>query len=92
MSENFAGITRAKGKEQGREALLDSIAEPADPSLRRRLESTKVWVWATPGCSVVRSVVVTDGPEPGRFRNVHVLAPEEGVWRCLVWQVTELRT
>ncbi|MFI6537036.1 DUF4440 domain-containing protein [Nonomuraea sp. NPDC050547] len=91
-SAGSIAITRAKGREQNRESLLDEIATPADPTLRRRLEAVEVVPPRAIGRCAVRSLVATDGPQPGRFRNLHLLEDEAGSWRCVLWQVTELRT
>ncbi|GAA2208042.1 hypothetical protein GCM10009850_035000 [Nonomuraea monospora] len=92
LSPHFAGIVRANGLSQSREELLDRISAPTDPAVRRRLDDNAIEVQEAPGWCVVHSIVITDGAAAGRFRNTHLLVQEEDVWRCLFWQVTELRT
>ncbi len=92
LSENFIAITRARGVEQGRQALLEELAHPENPSLHRRVEE-RPSVRQSGDLAVARSVVsILDGSPPfaTRFRNVHVLAREAGGWKCISWQVTKL--
>ena len=86
----FTAITRARGVEQDRAALLHEIAHPQNP-LERRLEG-ELCVRQSGELAVVRSIVaVHNGSLPlSRFRNIHVLASHADVWKCVAWQVTKL--
>ncbi|MFG2001137.1 nuclear transport factor 2 family protein [Spirillospora sp. NPDC048911] len=94
LSADCAGITRARGVEQGREQLLSEIAAPQNPLLHREIDVEGAWRSSNLG--VVRSIVAVHDPakrteSPARFRNLHVLTAEGGRWTCLAWQVTELK-
>jgi ketosteroid isomerase-like protein len=96
LSEGFLGLTRAKGVERTRVELLDDIAHPKNPDIERELEAGTSSVRVAPDLAVTRTVVVTgnrrDAAAPHqRFRNTHVFEREGGVWRCVAWQVTELK-
>jgi hypothetical protein len=93
LAADFVAITRVRGVEQDRAALLGEIGHPPGQPVERRLEP-ETWVRQSGDLAVVRSVVRTiDGSTPpvtARFRNVHVLTREGGEWKCLSWQVTKL--
>ena len=96
LAQNFAAITRARGEEQDRDALLKEIADPKNPNLRRELLERDCWERVSGSLGVVRSIITTPdrtAPQaaPGRFRNVHVFENQQGDWRCVAWQVTELK-
>lgn len=92
LATDFVGITRARGVEQDRDAMLQEVANPKS-LVERQLEPER-WVRQSGDVAVVRSVVVVyDGTSPpvvARFRNVHVLTREGDAWKCLAWQVTKL--
>lgn len=92
LSKDFIAITRARGVEQEREALLDELAHPKNPSVTRTLEGIPS-AWQTGDLAFVRSIVsIQDGEPPiaVRFRNLHILRREGDAWACLAWQVTKL--
>jgi ketosteroid isomerase-like protein len=95
LADNFSLITRARGEEQEKNALLEEIAQPRNPNLRRQLDEDGLWVMASGDLGVVRSVViVTDKTDsaaaPKKFRNAHVFEKQQKEWHCVAWQVTEL--
>ncbi|MFG3438824.1 nuclear transport factor 2 family protein [Nonomuraea sp. NPDC047897] len=90
LAADFVGITRARGEEQARDELLAEVARPANPDLDRDVDADDLWTGRGPNLCVVRSIVTTDEPVR-RFRNLHVLVVEQDRWRCLAWQVTELK-
>jgi hypothetical protein len=97
LAQNFAAITRSGGAEQSRNLLLEEIANPKNPNLRRELDEHDFWVNTSEELGVVRSLVTTTdrgNPEaiPRRFRNIHVFEKQQAIWRCIAWQVTELKT
>jgi hypothetical protein len=96
ISERFGGITRAKGTERDRAELLDDIAHPGNRDFQRQLEVGSTWFSIVGDLAVVRTVVTTSNRrdtsvQPQRFRNTHVFEREAGTWRCVAWQVTELK-
>jgi ketosteroid isomerase-like protein len=92
LAPDFTAITRARGVEQDRAALLDEVANPKS-SVERRLEG-ELSVRQSGDLAVARSVVaVLDGSSPpvlSRFRNIHVLTWHGDAWKCVAWQVTKL--
>lgn len=93
LAPDFAAITRARGVEQDRAAMLQEMANPANPGFVRRLERD-LWIRQSGDLAVVRSIVeMVDGsplPAITRFRNTHVLTRDGDVWTCVAWQVTKL--
>jgi hypothetical protein len=91
-STDFTAITRARGVEQNRTALLAELAKPAR-QVTRQLEGPAE-VLASDTLGIARSVVaVYEGTPPaltGRFRNIHVLTRYGVSWQCVAWQVTKL--
>lgn len=95
IAPDFLGITRARGVEQDKEAMLNELANSQNPNLRRSLEDDQFWADMCGHLGVVRSVVaLTDSSNPQaapkRFRNMHVFEHRAGQWVCLAWQVTAL--
>jgi ketosteroid isomerase-like protein len=91
LASDFAGITRGRGAEQDRAAMLVEVAHPKN-EVRRRLEG-EPWVRQSGNLAVSRSVVeILDGSPPvvTRFPNTHVLTREGSAWKCVAWQVTTL--
>ncbi len=96
LAQSFIAITRARGEEQNREDLLKEITNPKNLNIRRELDKHDFWVLVSGDLGVVRSLVTTTDqtdPQavPKRFRNIHVFHNERGHWRCVTWQVTELK-
>jgi hypothetical protein len=88
-------ITRARGVEQGSDALLDEIEHPRSSTIRRDLVDAS-WIRESGAQAVVRSIVTTrdesaPGDPPKTFRNLHVFEQQDGHWKCIAWQVTELK-
>lgn len=95
LAADFTAITRARGDEQSRERLLDEIAHPRNPTLRRTLIDTSVWTRNGGNLAVVRTLIETSDESnsaaaPTRFRNIHVFERLGQDWRCVGWQVTML--
>jgi Domain of unknown function (DUF4440) len=95
LAQDFAAITRARGVEQNRDALLAEVENPKNPNLRRELGESDLWVRVSGDQGVVRSLVKTTdrtSPDeaPTTFRNVHVFERQGESWKCLAWQVTKL--
>ena len=95
LSPDFTGLTRRTGVERSRSELLDDIAN-SNLSVQRRLDDAGSWTRTSGDLAVARSVVTTTdttkpGEAPGRFRNTHVFELRADAWRCLAWQVTELK-
>ena len=95
LAEDFAAITRARGVEQNRYDLLEEVANPKNPTLRRELDESDLWIRISGNQGVVRSLVrTTDRSSPNdppvTFRNVHVFERQRDSWNCLSWQVTKL--
>jgi hypothetical protein len=91
LARDFVAVTRSRGVEQDRTAMLREIELPANVAVRS-LEND-VWVRQCADLAVVRSIVsVHAGSPPGvaRFRNIHVLRLYDGEWKCVAWQVTKL--
>lgn len=91
LATDFVAITRARGVEQDRTALLGEIEHPT--TVAERSVDGDVWVRQSGDLAVVRSVVaVLSGSPPAvaRFRNTHVLRLDDGAWKCAAWQVTKL--
>lgn len=90
LSREFIAITRASGKEESKNKMLETIAKgnPNYPDMDRKLEEYEV-VGETGDLVVVRSIVTTTNPT-GRYRNIHVFVKEDEQMRCKVWQVTKL--
>ncbi len=86
LSKNFISITRASGIEEDRDTLLQAIETS-------KLDGRTVEKLSTTGeesdrIRVVRSIVKV----PKSYRNTHVFVKEENEeWRCISWQVTELK-
>lgn len=96
LAVGFTGITRSAGFEEGRDQILETIANPANPDLIRTLLVDHVWSNDDAGLAIVRSLVTTErrgapGVQDGAYRNVHVLLLETGAWRCVHWQATRLQ-
>ena len=94
LAEEFTAITRASGVERNRDELLADIADPKR-SIRRDLDDD-VWVRNSGDVAVVKSLVTTvdeaaPADPPRRFRNLHVFQKQTGEWKCVAWQVTELK-
>jgi hypothetical protein len=93
LAADFSAITRGRGVEQDRDAMLKELANPPNPALQRRLEPDP-WIRQSGDLAVVRSVVEvidpTATPPTTRFRNTHVLSRAGGAWTCVAWQVTKL--
>jgi hypothetical protein len=92
LSEKFIAITRASGKEQNREGLLEAIemGNSKTPDIVRILEDDGYdLVRESDNLGVIRSIVATTNPS-GRYRNNHVFVKEVTEWRCISWQVTKL--
>jgi hypothetical protein len=95
LAPGFAAITRSRGEEQDREALLREIANPKNADLHRRLDERSCWVRHSGELGVVRSLVET-GPRATPFavtdifRNTHVFERQAERWRCIAWQVTKM--
>ncbi len=95
LAEDFTAITRARGEEQNRDALLEEIANPKNPNLLRKLDPG-AWERESGDLGVVRSFITmmdrtNPQAEPGRFRNIHVFQRQQGRWLCVTWQVTGLK-
>jgi len=95
LAEDFAAITRARGVEQDRDGLLDEIAQPKSSTVRRAL-GDDLWLHQSGDLAVVRSLVTTTddaapADAPKTYRNLHVFERRDGRWKCLAWQVSELR-
>ena len=91
LAPDFIAITRARGVEQDRTALLHEIEHPMNVA-ERSLDGD-VCVRQSGDLAVVRSVVAVlagSPPAVARFRNTHVLRLYDGAWKCLAWQVTKL--
>ncbi|MGQ0537725.1 MAG: nuclear transport factor 2 family protein [Gemmatimonadaceae bacterium] len=95
LAEDFVAITRARGEEQARAALLQEIANPRNPNITRAIEAEpRERVSGDIGMvrSIVRAVDKTQpGATPNRYRNIHVFERRQGDWRCVLWQVTEIK-
>jgi Domain of unknown function (DUF4440) len=96
LAKDFTAITRARGEEQNRDSLLAEIANPKNPNLHRELEEHGYWERSSGDLGVVRSVVATTDrtnlqAKPKRFRNIYVFQRRQDQWRCIAWQVTELK-
>lgn len=93
VAPDFVAITRRTGEEEGREKLLQRIANSPTPNPIREPDEFRVWESET--IAVVRSRVRTLEPTTravtGEFRNLHVFRQEAGRWLCVNWQVTELK-
>lgn len=86
LSKKFIAITRSKGEEQDREKLLEAI----ENSNRNDREVYDLHVIGDESDKtvIVRSIVKV----PISYRNTHVFVKEENEeWRCISWQVTELK-
>ena len=95
LAADFTAITRARGDEQSREHLLDEIADPRSPTLRRTLIDTSVWTRSGGNLGVVRTLIETfdasnPAAAPNRFRNIHVFERLGQDWQCVGWQVTKV--
>jgi hypothetical protein len=71
LSKNFVAITRASGKEQNRDELLNTIANPPNPNITRKVVEGHDFM--KEDLAIVRSVVTTaDKTNPdsilGRYR------------------------
>jgi hypothetical protein len=96
LAQDFAVITRARGVEQNRDALLEEVANPDNPYLHRVIGESDFWVRVSGDQGVVSSLVTTtDKASPDEaastFRNVHVVELQRGSWKCIAWQVTKLK-
>jgi hypothetical protein len=96
LAKDFTAITRARGQEQDRDALLKEIANPKNPNLNRELEKHGYWERYSGDLGVARSLVATTDranpqAEPKKFRNIHVFQRQREQWRCVAWLVTELK-
>lgn len=93
LADDFVAITRRAGLEENRDDLLKKIGSPPAPNPKRELTQFQIWESASLG--VVRSLVRTTDPTTqlvtGEFRNLHVFKREGQTWRCVNWQVTELK-
>jgi len=95
LAQNFIAITRAGGEEQNKEKLLNQIANPKNPNLRRKLEGEHDLILESGNLAVIRSLVTTvDQTKPDSvpelYRNIHVFVKEHEHWGCIAWQVTKL--
>ena len=91
LHENFT-IIRASGKKENRQAFLDAV--PANANRGRSADQLEIHPYGD--CAVVIICVTTsqnkDGaPAVGRFWNTRVFIRQSGQWRCVAWQVTEIR-
>ena len=96
LAPSFIAFTRARGEEQGREAVLHEIAHPLNPNLQRTVDPARVFERVEGKIGVVRSLVlVTDRSKisepPMKFRNLHVFEDEGGRWRCVIWQANQIK-
>jgi hypothetical protein len=94
LAPNFTYITRAIGKEQNREQLLNAI-DASNPDVLRQVDESETWVSGSDTSKVIKTLVTTatrSNPEniTGRFRNLHVFDNQQGQWRCMAWHVTKV--
>jgi hypothetical protein len=95
LAADFTQITRARGVEQARPALLDELEKPANTGILRSLVAGSLSTKTSGDLAVVRSLVETrdaaqPAAAPGRFRNIHVFERQQNRWRCVIWQVTRV--
>ena len=91
LHEDFT-IIRTSGKKENRQAFLDAV--PANANRGRTADQLEIHPYGD--CAVVIICVTTsqnkDGaPAVGRFWNTRVFIRQSGQWRCVAWQVTEIR-
>lgn len=96
LAPSFTAITRARGEEQNRSKLLEEMAQPKNPNIQRELDNQGFIIWKSEDLAVAKSLVTTQDKTdkqilPKRYRNIHVFERLEGQWRCVSWQVTELK-
>jgi Domain of unknown function (DUF4440) len=96
LAQNFTAITRSRGEEQNRDAMLNEIENPKNPNAFREILEDSTSIWKSGDLSVVRSLfAMRDKTDPQavlrRFRNMHVFEKQQGHWQCIAWQVTELK-
>jgi hypothetical protein len=91
LSKEFIAITRSSGKEENREMLLKSIEKGSEknPNIVRIMDK-EYKVVENGHLGIVRSKVITKNPE-GNYRNLHIFRKENDHWKCIIWQVTELK-
>jgi ketosteroid isomerase-like protein len=90
LADEFA-IVRASGEQQMREKFLDDI--PANAHRGRKADRTQVRLYGNDAVFTCRATTKRDNdgdPAPASFWNTRVFRRQEGVWRCVAWQVTEM--
>jgi hypothetical protein len=91
LHEDFT-IIRAKGARQNRAEFLKAV--PANANRGRTADEIEVRSYGDSAVFVCRVSISrnADGtPASGHFWNTRVFVRQDGEWRCVAWQVTEIQ-
>ena len=99
LAADFIQITRGKGQVLTRAGLVEDISENARPEFRRHVSraQTEVDLFSESGVAVATTLLPATNHgntaiEQASYRNLHVFVNRDGVWKCVVWQVTKVAT